>query len=178
MMREHRSLAPPQLMHELYRRKLPHWRTEGATYFVTWRLALEQSRLAPPERDLVAAAVRAFDGQRYRLAAWVAMDDHVHVLLTPLGTWRLRAFSTPGSRLLQIRCSARIHEPDAYGRTSPSTELCAMRASWSKNSITSSATRGGVGPPSTAMCGSGPATKVGSWGRIQEGVQVLSYPSP
>jgi REP element-mobilizing transposase RayT len=85
MMREHRSLAPPQLMDELYRRKLLHWRTEGATYFVTWRLASEQSRLAPPECDLVAAAVRAFDGQRYRLAAWVVMDDHVHVLLTPLG---------------------------------------------------------------------------------------------
>ena len=31
MMREHRSIAPPQL--ELYRRKLPHWRTEEATYF-------------------------------------------------------------------------------------------------------------------------------------------------
>jgi len=29
MMREHRSLAPPQLMDELYRRKLPHWRSEG-----------------------------------------------------------------------------------------------------------------------------------------------------
>jgi hypothetical protein len=65
-MRERRSLAPPQLMDQLYRRKLPHWRTEGATYFVTWRLASEQSRLAPPERDLVAAAVSAFDGQRYR----------------------------------------------------------------------------------------------------------------
>ena len=32
MMREHRSLAPPQLMDELYRRKLPHSRSEGATY--------------------------------------------------------------------------------------------------------------------------------------------------
>jgi REP element-mobilizing transposase RayT len=91
MMRERHSLAPPQLMDQLYRRKLPHWRTEGATYFVTWRLASEQSRLAPPERDLVAAAMRAFDGQRYRLAAWVVMDDHVHVLLTPLGPWRLKS---------------------------------------------------------------------------------------
>jgi hypothetical protein len=33
MMRERRSLAPPQLIDELYRRKLPHWRTQGATYF-------------------------------------------------------------------------------------------------------------------------------------------------
>jgi len=32
-MRERRPLAPPQLMDQLYRRKLPHWRTEGATYF-------------------------------------------------------------------------------------------------------------------------------------------------
>jgi hypothetical protein len=28
MMRERRSLAPPQLMDELNRRKLPHWRSK------------------------------------------------------------------------------------------------------------------------------------------------------
>jgi putative DNA methylase len=30
-----------------------------------------------------------FDGQRYRLHAWVVMSNHVHVLFTPLAGWSL-----------------------------------------------------------------------------------------
>jgi putative DNA methylase len=30
-----------------------------------------------------------FDGQRYRLHAWVVMPNHVHVLFTPLADWSL-----------------------------------------------------------------------------------------
>jgi REP element-mobilizing transposase RayT len=68
----------------IYRRRLPHWRMQGATYFVTWRLAPRQPPLAPAERSLVRNALRHFDGQRYRLDAFVVMDDHVHALLHPL----------------------------------------------------------------------------------------------
>jgi REP element-mobilizing transposase RayT len=67
----------------MYRRKLPHWRQDHATYCVTWRLAREQPELDSSERELVAAALRKFDGQRYDLAAYVVMDDHAHALVTP-----------------------------------------------------------------------------------------------
>jgi putative transposase len=67
----------------LYRRKLPHWRLDEVTYFVTWRLARGRQELDSDERELVAAAMKRFDGQRYELAAYVVMDDHVHALLTP-----------------------------------------------------------------------------------------------
>ena len=73
-----------------YRRKLPHWRQDQATYFVTWRLARGQEELDGSERDMVAAAMKKFDGQRYELAAYVVMDDHVHALLTPLATYELK----------------------------------------------------------------------------------------
>ncbi len=73
----------------LYRRKLPHWRQDQVTYFVTWRLAREQRELDSNERDLVTAAIRKFDGRRDELAAYVVMDDHVHVLLAPLAPHEL-----------------------------------------------------------------------------------------
>lgn len=65
----------------IYRRRLPHWRLAGSVYFVTWRLHKLQPALADPERDLIAAALRHFNGQRYDLAAYVVMPDHVHLLV-------------------------------------------------------------------------------------------------
>lgn len=67
----------------VYRRKLPHWRMGGATYFVTWRLSKGQVELAPEERTLVVDALRHFDRQRYELWTSVVMNDHVHALVTP-----------------------------------------------------------------------------------------------
>jgi len=72
-----------------YKRHLPHWRQTGATYFVTWRLERNLPPLSPNERSLVAAAIEHFNGERYNLAAYVVMDDHVHVLLALRGGWRL-----------------------------------------------------------------------------------------
>lgn len=67
----------------IYRGKLPHWRMDGSTYFITWRLAVFQPVLEPEERTLVANAVKFFAGERYNLLAYVVMDDHVHVLAAP-----------------------------------------------------------------------------------------------
>ena len=67
----------------LYRRNLPHLRMEGATYFVTWRLRKEQPELNPKERTAIAEALRHHDGDRYRLAGFVVMNDHVHVVVEP-----------------------------------------------------------------------------------------------
>ena len=71
------------------RRYLPHWRHEGAIYFVTWCLAPGQADLAPEERTIVAKALRFFEGERYHLFAWVVMNDHVHLVVLPIGTWKL-----------------------------------------------------------------------------------------
>ena len=66
-----------------WRRDLPHWRLDGATYFVTWRLHATQPDLKPHERDLVASALRFFDDDRYALSAFIVMNDHVHVMVYP-----------------------------------------------------------------------------------------------
>jgi len=68
----------------IYKRHLPHWRLTEATYFVTWRLHQSRAELSPVERDLVASAIRHFEGERYDLAAFVVMNDHVHVILKPM----------------------------------------------------------------------------------------------
>jgi len=72
-----------------YRHRLPHVRSEGVTYIVTWRLHRGQSDLSEAERDCVVAAVRHFDGDRYILHAYVAMNDHVHVLVQTAAERRL-----------------------------------------------------------------------------------------
>jgi menaquinone-specific isochorismate synthase len=124
------------------RGRLPHWESEGATYFVTFRLgdslpesvlvsyqferrdilqnARRQGReLTPTERkrldelfserveeyldagqgachlavpqvaEMVAGALRFFEGQRYRQFAWCVMPNHVHALFRPLPNWPL-----------------------------------------------------------------------------------------
>ncbi len=67
-----------------HRRRLPHWRETSAVYFVTWRVADDQPELSVTERDAVASALKAFDGNRYVLLAFVVMNGHVHVLLDEL----------------------------------------------------------------------------------------------
>jgi REP element-mobilizing transposase RayT len=57
---------------------------EGATYFVTWRLAASQPVLTGDERTVVADSIKYFAGTRYDLFAFVVMDDHVHAIVTPL----------------------------------------------------------------------------------------------
>lgn len=41
--------------------------------------------MSTAERTLVVNALKFFHGQRYPLAAYVVMDDHVHVVVLPLG---------------------------------------------------------------------------------------------
>ena len=65
MTREHFSRSRHhRMMERVYRRQLPHWRNDGATYFITWRLARGQDELDSRERDLVASAICTFDGER------------------------------------------------------------------------------------------------------------------
>ncbi|MCK6472318.1 MAG: transposase [Planctomycetes bacterium] len=72
-----------------YRRRLPHLRRDGVTYFVTWRLAPIQHELDGDERSIVVSCLRHFDGDRYALHAYVVMNDHVHVIVEPSGEHNL-----------------------------------------------------------------------------------------
>jgi REP element-mobilizing transposase RayT len=69
---------------EIKRKNLPHWRSEGVIYFVTWRLHRHQEPLYPEERSLICQSLSHFDGERYLLGAYVVMDDHVHLMVCPL----------------------------------------------------------------------------------------------
>lgn len=73
----------------IYRRRLPHWRLEGSTYFVTWCLHRTQSSLRAVEREMVQRVLRHFEGMRFDLRAFVVMDDHVHVVVTPMDPFQL-----------------------------------------------------------------------------------------
>ena len=74
-----------------YRRRLPHLRAEGSTYFLTWRLSPNQHDLTDEERSVVASNLHYFDNQRYLLTAFVVMNDHVHVLVQPYPGHELEA---------------------------------------------------------------------------------------
>ena len=71
------------------RRNLPHACEANAGYMVTWRLRQELSPLTGPERQLVCEVLNHFDSERYRLGAYVVMDDHVHVIAQPSADWSL-----------------------------------------------------------------------------------------
>jgi REP element-mobilizing transposase RayT len=146
---------------DIYLENLPHWRQEGTTYFVTFRLAdslpaatLQQWRAErhawlavnpepwtraqeqeyyrrfaqrvelwldsgsgscvlslPAVQELVANALRNFDGQRYALGFFVVATNHVHAIVTPnpgvqladiLHTWK----SYTAKQILKIPTAA------------------------------------------------------------------------
>ncbi|MCM2317595.1 MAG: transposase [Thermoanaerobaculia bacterium] len=43
----------------------------------------------PELANIVSSALTFFDGDRYELAAWCVMPNHVHVVMTPADGWRL-----------------------------------------------------------------------------------------
>ncbi|MCB1186166.1 transposase [bacterium] len=63
---------------------LPQFRLPEVVYFVTWCLADRNDELLPQEREIVAKTITLWHEDRYRLAAYVVMDDHVHVMVLPL----------------------------------------------------------------------------------------------
>ena len=129
----------PELEVRLHRRHLPHWRQDGATYFLTFRTAdsipaskahelqllkgeieaaseKDRARLEAAWRDfvrllerfldeghgacvlrdpelseIVAGAMRHFDGERYALFAYTVMPNHVHAIVRPHGNHGLGA---------------------------------------------------------------------------------------
>jgi len=66
--------------HRLFSKRVQDWLDagEGACHLSNIQAA-----------QIVADALRFFDGTRYRLGAWVVMPNHVHVVVTPLGEYEL-----------------------------------------------------------------------------------------
>lgn len=96
----------------IYRRRLPHWRLEGATYFVTWRLHRRQGDLTPHERTMVTRVILHWESVRFVLHALVVMNDHVHVLVTPHP-------GTPLERLVQGWKAFAADQLRQNGRSAP-----------------------------------------------------------
>jgi len=95
----------------MYRRNLPHWHPQGATVFVTWRLAgtlpmldlscqdgrmfVHRDRLLdyatqgptwlrePQVAERVMNCICGDSENSYALHAFVIMPNHVHILITP-----------------------------------------------------------------------------------------------
>jgi len=65
------------------RRNLPHWEMDGCTYFITYRCATG-TELSPAARNIVMDNWKFWHGKRYLLHAIVVMNDHVHILITPI----------------------------------------------------------------------------------------------
>ena len=68
-------------------RRLPHWRLDGATYFITFRLL--RGELSPEEIGLVRDHIAGGGGRFYDLIAAMVMPDHVHAALTPVDGYDL-----------------------------------------------------------------------------------------
>jgi putative transposase len=75
----------------VYRRNLPHWRLDDSVYFTTWGIHPAQADFTAAERSQIAAAIKHFEIVRYRLFAYVVMNDHCHALLKPLPDFRLQS---------------------------------------------------------------------------------------
>jgi putative transposase len=65
----------------ILQRKLPHWRLDGATYFITFRLPRGEFSL--DEILLVKNHIVSGNGRFYELLAVMVMPDHVHAMLCP-----------------------------------------------------------------------------------------------
>ncbi len=71
--------------------------------------------------DLVAGALRFFEGQRYRLDAWVIMPNHVHAIVWPLPNHTLSAivqswkgFTARKANLLLSRTGRSFWQPESF----------------------------------------------------------------
>jgi REP element-mobilizing transposase RayT len=105
----------------IYRRRLPHWRVDGAAYFVTWRLAAGAPDLDAVERDTVRSALLHFNGTRYTLFACVVMNDHVHALVEPAAKTRLEELIHTWKSFTANQCqksgrTGRVWQPEYWDR--------------------------------------------------------------
>jgi len=81
--------------------------------------ALRQPEIA----EMVADAIRHFEGERYRLRAWVVMPNHVHAVLWPMPNHLLgsivkswKGFTAHEANKLLRQTGQRLWQPEAFDR--------------------------------------------------------------
>ena len=116
-----------------------------ATYFVTWRLGHGQPDLTPAERDDVAEALRHFNATRYKLAGYVIMNDHVHVVVEPADGERLEAIVHSWKSFTAHRFARAGSRKAPCGKRSISTAFCEVNWKWPRSFNTCWKIRGGDG---------------------------------
>jgi putative transposase len=122
----------------IYRRYLPHWRMDTATYFVTWRIHKSQPDLTPAERTTVVQALQHFDEERYSLLAYVVMNDHVHVVVTPFGlalekiTHSWKSYTANALQRMSGRLG-RVWQDECYDRIMRNEEELLQKAKYTIN---------------------------------------------
>ena len=68
--------------HERFTKRIDHWLDQGVGSCI-----LQQADI----RNIVVSAFNHFDGKRYRIASFVVMPNHVHVVFQPLAGYLLEA---------------------------------------------------------------------------------------
>lgn len=81
----------------------------------------------PTRANIVANALRFYDGKKYDLHAYVVMPNHVHVLLAPLKDFPVSAIvqslkGFTGKEIQRLFGSGRIWQPDYFDRAIRSAE--------------------------------------------------------
>jgi putative transposase len=66
-----------------YRRRLPHYETEGRSYLLTF-CTVDRWILPPAARDITMKHILVEHRRTAMLHTFIVMPDHVHIVLTPL----------------------------------------------------------------------------------------------
>jgi len=66
----------------VYRRRLPHYQTEGRRYFITFN-SLNRWTVPPLARDIVLRHIKFDHTRRIWITIALVMPDHVHLIGTP-----------------------------------------------------------------------------------------------
>jgi putative transposase len=177
----------PDIPVTMYQRHLPHWRQDGATYFVTFRLAgsLPQQKRAELQRwraewdrthleprteaqwqdftrrhairiegwldegygecilgdaknaDILSTAMLYFQDDRCSTFAFVVMPNHVHVVMKPLGEWRLEQILDSWKGFVGHSVNKSMQRSGVLGRKKVTIESSAMKNIFSELCSTS-----------------------------------------
>jgi len=85
----------------------------------------------PTAAEMVQSSFLYFDGQRYRLFAWVVMPNHVHVLFQPLEGWTMAKIVTSWKSFTGRRIAAYL-DSIGWERQAPAWPTQRERRVWQR----------------------------------------------
>jgi putative DNA methylase len=68
----------------------------------------------PVVAQIVEDALLHFDGERYRLHAWVVMPNHIHVVATILGQWTLASVTHSWKSFTSTQANRALNRSGAF----------------------------------------------------------------